>query len=86
MGALGDMEEAGVNIPQQVRLHTPMYVSSPHASMYVSSYFYMCVLILLYVSSYSLNTPICILILQYISPHTPTCVSSYSYMLVLLLL
>jgi hypothetical protein len=52
--------------------HTTMYVSSQH---YVSSYYYICVLILLYLSSY-----------YYICPHTTICVSSYYYICVLILL
>ena len=69
----GDTEEAGMHIPQQVHLHTPIYVSSCS---------YMCVLILLYVSSYS---DIYLLILLNVCPHTPTCVSSYSFVCVLIL-
>jgi hypothetical protein len=43
--------------------------------MYVSSYYYVCVLILLYVSSY-----------YYMFPHTNMYVSSYYYICVLILL
>jgi hypothetical protein len=58
---------------------------------HVSSYSYICVLILLhmcphtptYVSSYSY---ICVLVLLHMCPHTPTYVSSYSYICVLILL
>jgi len=47
----------------------------PHTTMYVSSYCYMCVRILLYLSSD-----------YYMCPHTPIYVSAYSYMCVLILL
>jgi hypothetical protein len=49
-----------------------MYVSSQH---YVSSYYYICVLIPLNFSSY-----------YYICPHTTVCLSSYYYICVLILL
>jgi hypothetical protein len=63
----------------------------PHTPIYVSSYSYICVLILLYmcphtpiyVSSYSY---ICVLILLYMCPHTAIYVSSYCYICVLILL
>jgi hypothetical protein len=74
----------------------------PQAStaMYVSSYCYICVLILLicYMSSYCYVCPhtamclassycyICVLILLYMCPHTATSVSSYCYRCVLILL
>jgi hypothetical protein len=44
--------------------------------LYVSSYYYIFVLILLYVSSYYY---ICVLILLYMCPHTSIYVSSYCY-------
>ena len=54
----------------------------PHAAVYVSSYCYIRVLILLYgcrnVSSYCY---ICVLILLYMCPHTAMYVSSYYYIL-----
>ncbi len=40
----------------------------PHTAMYVSSYYYVCVVILLYMS-----------LLVYFCPHTNLCVSSYYY-------
>ncbi len=55
--------------------HTPIYVSSYHPAVPVSSYCYICVLILLCVSSYCF---ICALIFLYMCPHTAIYVSSYS--------
>ncbi len=55
---------------------------SPSTSIYVSSYCYMCVRILLYVSAYCY---MCVLMLLYMCPHTATYVSSYCYICVLIL-
>ena len=74
-----------VRILLHVCPHTPTYVCvlirlhmCPHT--YMSSYSYMCVLIL-HVSSYA---RMCVLILLRMCPHTPACVSSYICVLILL--
>jgi hypothetical protein len=63
----------------------------PHTAIYVSSYCYICVLILLYVSSYpalyvSSYCSICVLMLIYVNPHTALYLSSYCSISVLILL
>ena len=55
----------------------------PRTAIYVSSYYYICVLILLYMCP---HTTICVLILPYMCPHTTIYVSSYYYICVLILL
>ena len=73
-------------------IHIPTYrAAAPDPrffTIYVSSYYYICVLILLYVSSYYYMCPhttiysvssyfyVCVLILPYMRPHTTICVSS----------
>ena len=64
-----------------------------HKTIYVSAYYYICVLMLLYVSSvrrqeytyaqYSLRTRTALPVLLYVCPHTTICVSSYNYICVL---
>ena len=84
-----------------ILLYTPIYVSSdcyiwvlillmcPHTNKHVSSYYYICVLILLYTCPH--NT-VCVLILLYVCPHTTIgglillCVYSYYYMCVFIVL
>ena len=56
--------------------HPTKYVSSPYLTIHVSSYFYVCVLILLCMC----------LILLYMCPHTTMYASSYYYICVLILL
>jgi pentatricopeptide repeat protein len=60
----------------RILIRQQMSISSFHtySTRYVSSYFHMCVLILIHVSSYS---HMCVLILIHMCPHTPICVSSY---------
>ncbi len=51
----------------------------------MSSYYYICVLILLYMCPHT-TVYVCVLILLYMCPHTAIYVSSYSYICVLILL
>jgi hypothetical protein len=65
-----------------VKPNTQVYMC-PHTTIYI------CVLILLYVSSYCYmcpHTTMCLLILLYMCPHTTICVSSYYHTCVLILL
>jgi hypothetical protein len=58
-----------------------------HTAVSVCSYYYICVLILLYVSSYCYVFSyccICVLILLHMCPHTAIYVSSYCYICVLI--
>ncbi len=55
----------------------------PLTTMYVSSYYYICVLILLYMCP---HITICVSSCYYMCPHTTMYVSSYYYVCVLILL
>ncbi len=89
-GVEAELSAAAVCTARAVREPSGKSSIRPH-TIFVSSYYYICVLILLYmcphatifVSSYSYG---CVLILLRMCPHTPTDVSSYSYGCVLILL
>ena len=80
--------EKSISLVTHTHTHTH---TCPRTTIYVSSSYYICVLILLCVSSYSSvcpHTPLCVLILH---RHTPACdlvfhVSAYSYDCALILL
>ena len=87
---------SGINLKIQsvcvyMRARTILLYMCPHTPIYVSSYFYICVLILLYMCPHTTicvlillcmcpHTTMCVLILIYVCPHTAIYVSAYQYM------
>jgi hypothetical protein len=63
-------------------LYVSSYLSQLRCSSVaaVSSYYCICVLILLFMCPHTYHTSMCVLILLYMCPHTTICVSSYYYM------
>ena len=76
-------------MPAYTTLPVTLRPPAPQAAIYVSSCYYICVLILIYVSSYYYVCPhstICVLMLLHMSPHTTIYMSSYCDICVLILL
>ncbi len=69
--------------PRRLRSQCSSYYMCPHTTIYVSSYYYASVLILLYMCP---HTTMCPHILLYPCPHATIYVSSYYFICVLMLL
>jgi hypothetical protein len=89
---LHHLRNAGKKEKFRVHADGPLSSACRHAAtIYVSSSYCLCVLVLLYMCPHATICVsscfyICVLILLYVCPHTAICVSSYCYICVLILL